>query len=167
VTAPTSNIEVVVPAEGRLSHVAPASGIVCAPDEGGGRLIYFEGNKYGSESLAHWADRVYHAAGRLIERYPTVARMTVAADDVVTVGHLDCEDGEITLTEPGSRPLLAAWLGVEDLPPEMLRTRTVVRHMMRREVREAIASHDPRKMAEAAWMSRRYQLGIDVPGMRL
>ena len=147
-------VDVVVPAPGRLGHVAPGSGIVAAsPARDGRRAVCFEGNLHGSEDLAGWADRVFVAATRLLADAPTVARAAVDGADVERVGVISMRDGLVTLDGPRARRRLAGWLGV-------------ARHRMLRAVREAAASDDPQRRAAAAWMSRRYGLGIDVPGVR-
>jgi hypothetical protein len=61
------------------------------------------------------ADRAIHAYWRMRERYPTVAKMTVPAHDLVRVGTLDPERGVIR-DEFDARTALLAWLGIEDVP---------------------------------------------------
>ena len=52
-----------------------------------GRIeVYFEGNRHGAENLRTYAQRVGSAAGRLVQRYPTIARATCASDDFHVVG---------------------------------------------------------------------------------
>ena len=52
------------------------SGIVGSPSEdvSGQFRIDFEGNLYGAENLKTYWDRLFHAAGRHVTGYPTVAR---------------------------------------------------------------------------------------------
>lgn len=53
--------------------IRPQSGIVavCSDER---VMIYYEGNLHGAENLRDWSERVICAAGRLFQRYPTVAR---------------------------------------------------------------------------------------------
>jgi hypothetical protein len=52
------------------------SGIVGSPSEDRSGLVRidFEGNIYGTLNLANYWDRLFHAAGRHVTGYPTVAR---------------------------------------------------------------------------------------------
>ena len=52
------------------------SGIVGSPSEDRSGLVRidFEGNLYGALNLASYRDRLFHAAGRHVTGYPTVAR---------------------------------------------------------------------------------------------
>lgn len=36
--------------------------------------VYYEGNRYGMSNIRTFEDRVFQAAGRLVQRYPTIAR---------------------------------------------------------------------------------------------
>lgn len=66
---------VVLPRQGSHSEktIDPRSGIVAAR-RGEQVEVYFEGNRLGAENLRLYAQRVTNAAGRLFQRYPTVAR---------------------------------------------------------------------------------------------
>lgn len=120
---------------GPLTGVAPGSGIV-GPRPCGTRgcpkpfVVYYEGDVHRTGELKTLADRAGHAAGRLRAEYPTVARTTVRAHDVVEVGVLygtgesrgaeGQEDVRIALlpdaegSEVRSRRLLAAWLEIDE-----------------------------------------------------
>lgn len=85
-------------------------------------LVYFEGNRFGSQSMKRYADRVLHAAGRMTENAPTIAKTLARPDALLQVGwwypqerRVECV-GSADSPEPG-RALyqLAAWL---DLPLE-------------------------------------------------
>ena len=70
-------LTVYVPARPAL-HIRDGSGIVGSPGDEGGRVrIDYEGNIYGSPALRTYATRVFHAAGRHLTRYPTIARAWV------------------------------------------------------------------------------------------
>ena len=68
-----------------------------------------------------YADRVSHAADRHTWQggrgYPTVARMTVPARDLLFVGHFDGDDGIVQPHDAEGRVALARWLelGVDDM----------------------------------------------------
>ena len=68
--------------------VAKKSGIVGSPDaEDPSRIVIdYEGNLYHAANVRTYADRVRIAAGRHQERYPTVARRSVPAKDLVQIG---------------------------------------------------------------------------------
>ena len=52
-----------------------------------GRIeVYFEGNRHGAENLRTYAQRVGSAAGRLVQRYPTIAKATCPSEDFHVVG---------------------------------------------------------------------------------
>lgn len=75
-------------------QLAPGSGIVGEPHPSG-VLLHYEGNLYGAANLQRYEERLKHAAGRLVGRYPTVAMMLLpaaeAADALVAVGEYDAQ----------------------------------------------------------------------------
>src|SRR4051812_17483330 len=82
----TSPVNIYVPAVGSMleREVAAGSGIVGArtvpEDPESPVLVYYEGNLYGAANIVTWADRVYHAADRLLWQgrgYPTRAMTLV------------------------------------------------------------------------------------------
>lgn len=105
-----------------LDHIDRGSGIVGVED-GERILLYFEGNRFGYANVVTFADRVMIAAGRMQERYPTIARMSVEVDSVRKVGRYD---GSRRISLVGEEiDSLAAWIGcpVHALPNEMQVTR--------------------------------------------
>ncbi|POP51549.1 hypothetical protein [Zhongshania marina] len=50
--------------------------------------VYYEGNKYGACNLLHFEDKALCAVGRLIQRYPTVAKMWVKPESLKQVGYI-------------------------------------------------------------------------------
>lgn len=50
--------------------------------------VYYEGNKYGACNLLHFEDKALCAVGRLILRYPTVAKMLVKPESLKQVGYI-------------------------------------------------------------------------------
>jgi hypothetical protein len=60
-----------------LRHLVPGTALVAvaAGEDADGRIeAYFEGNVYNSECMKTFNDRAFHAASRLLERYPTIAK---------------------------------------------------------------------------------------------
>ena len=66
--------------------------------------------RHGSSSMTTFEDKVHHAAGRLSQRYPTIARLTARADDFVVVGTYEFSDDwtytRLTIT---NQPALDHW----------------------------------------------------------
>jgi len=83
-------------------------------------LCDYEGNRYRSPQLARYADRVFHAAGRHLERYPTVARVWVSPEQMIEVGWFDRRTGRVELHDTEARLLVADWLSVESIDPAEL-----------------------------------------------
>lgn len=109
---------VFVPQEGAVATrgILPGSGIVGAPNPGAERVaVDYEGARYGQSEMSRLADRVFYAHGRLVEQYPTVARMAVRRDSLVEVGTFDPASGTIAPIDAASEATLAGWLGTEKL----------------------------------------------------
>jgi hypothetical protein len=74
--------------------------------------VYFEGNRFGSPSMHTFEQKVFHAAGRLAQRYPTIARGRFRLADFDTVGTYqfseDWQDKQMVITNPER---LRAWEG--------------------------------------------------------
>jgi hypothetical protein len=153
----TSQIEVFIPREDPHS-ILPHSGIVGSPRSEGFIEIDYEGNRYAA-NIKTFADRVAHAHGRHVTRYPTVARAVLPADKLVPVGIYDDVRGEIRLHGESERKLLCEWLAVEQLDTQELLT-TGARHQARREIEQALASGDPRKQWAAREMAKRMQIAL-------
>lgn len=96
--------------------IAPGSAI-CGSTEGERIRIDYEGDIYGRASMRGYAKRLLHAAGRHVERYPTVARAWVRPEDLIIVGTYDTEREDLHLSEPDA---LLAWLGSDHFAPEDL-----------------------------------------------
>tara|TARA_R110001592_G_scaffold316364_1_gene592815 strand:- start:51145 stop:51648 length:504 start_codon:yes stop_codon:yes gene_type:complete len=73
-----------------LKHLAQGSAIVSDASLLSGGLIevYYEGNVIGASNLIEFEDKALCAVGRLIQRYPTVARSWVKPDSLLQVGHI-------------------------------------------------------------------------------
>lgn len=99
-----------IPAVGANLGIAPTSAIIAAIDQAGpGRvLIHFEGNLYDFENLKAYAERVRQAAGRQVDRYPTIAKMQVTSEELIEVGRYDyVADRVVSITSPD---LLKHWI---------------------------------------------------------
>jgi hypothetical protein len=63
------------PKNSKRKLIKAGSGIVATDRPDGSTDIYFEGNLYGAENLRSYWGRLLYAAGRLSQKYPTVARL--------------------------------------------------------------------------------------------
>lgn len=160
-SATNTPVRVFVPADPKRTTIAPGSAIVGGLQEApqGRTVVDYEGDIYGSESLARYADRVNQAAGRHADNYPTVARQMVPSDSLVEVGCYSPESGQVLLHGPEEQQLLADWLGATDIDSDELQA-SGVRFQVRHEIQQAMASHHPALRWEAQRMARR--LGIEV-----
>lgn len=127
-------LNVYVPKIGTNAHatIDAGSGIVGTVVAGGEVRIDFEGNRYRTDNIRTWADKVFHAAGRHTfnegRGYPTVARAHVPSEDLTCVGTFVYDDAwpskafgsnvyRIDLRDDAPAQLdLAAWLGSRTLP---------------------------------------------------
>lgn len=151
-------VRVYVPAGGAVSvaNIDAGSGLVGTPSVTGERVtIDYEGNRFGASNLVTYADRVWHAHGRHVEDYPTVARSFVPAADVVEVGHVDLWRGVVALDGDDSRELVARWLDidVDALDDELACTNFT--HTAHRRYEEMVTSGDPQQQAMAHEWKRR------------
>jgi hypothetical protein len=72
--------------------IAPGSGIVRAPNDNarfGASMVYYEGNIYNAANIRDFDERLRHAAGRLVENYPTVAKEAYSPGRFRKVGTYD------------------------------------------------------------------------------
>jgi|HubBroStandDraft_6_1064221.scaffolds.fasta_scaffold34131_2 hypothetical protein len=87
--------------------VARGSGIVGEPLDAEFTRISFEGNLYGASNLTKYEDRVDHAAGRLLHRYPTIAIRVARSAELVCIGTWDHASKRLTITDQAT---LNTWL---------------------------------------------------------
>lgn len=95
--------------------------------------VDFEGNRFGAVGLETWIERVAHAAGRRVERYPTAARRRVPAAMLVEVGTFDVEGGIAYLDNPAA---VRAWCGETEIYEVVLTARTGRRNEVRARLME-------------------------------
>jgi hypothetical protein len=99
-----------------VASIDPKSAIVGSPDASDANdriLIYYEGNRYGAENIVTFADRAMLAAGRLAEKYPTVARCAAPQQALTLVGWFSAGHG-VDVTDANGLIELAKWLGMFD-----------------------------------------------------
>lgn len=99
-----------------LASIDPKSAILGgadATDANDRTLIYYEGNRQGAENIVTFADRAMLAAGRLAEKYPTVARRAVPQQALTLVGWFSAGHG-VDVTDANGLIELAKWLGLFD-----------------------------------------------------
>lgn len=103
------------PAGGKETPIDRGSAIVAEDLEGPGLTAYYEGGRYSSMD---WVEKLTHAAGRLVERYPTAARAHFARTEVVVVGLVEWDEQVHVwaVTEVREPDLLRAWRGGEETP---------------------------------------------------
>jgi hypothetical protein len=121
---PAREIVVYLPTGGDpvTADIVRGSAIVGRPQFGSAEVtVYFEGAIYDHENVRTLADRATQAAGRMIERYPTVAKRMILRDALVAVGTFDLRKRRIMLTGPHSERAVAEWLGTVQLDPAELR----------------------------------------------
>lgn len=113
-------INVYVPKVGTSSRgfVKPGSAVVGITPEPGSEtyvVVDYEGNIYNAKNMRSFHEKVSHAADRHIARYPTMARMTVGRDTLITVGSAYILDEWYAGFEPNDDPeakvALEEWLG--------------------------------------------------------
>lgn len=92
--------QVLIPKPETSSWIANGSGIV-ASIEGGVARIYFEGNTHLACNLHEVETRLLIAAGRLRDRYPTVAKTSLVEEDLqkhfIIVGLYDLDELHLSI----------------------------------------------------------------------
>lgn len=126
-----ATVDLYLPSPGTPAVIAQGSGIVASILDGERLRVDFEGDLFRMMPDSTFADRCLHAADRHLTNYPTVARVAVRADTMRYIGTYDTVFGEAHLAE-GAEPLLARWLGVEQLDHrELMTTQSVQQHSLR------------------------------------
>lgn len=94
----------------RLSLILKGSAIVSDGQLRDGQLlVYFEGNLYGAVNLQRFEDKMLQAAGRLVQKYPTVARCLMPVDQLMEVGTYDYPNQRFQ-AKPDTLSALNQWL---------------------------------------------------------
>jgi hypothetical protein len=81
------------------------SGMVGFGNMDGTVTVYFENNRFGEGGLHKWENKVFKAYGRMVERLPTVNKLSCDAANLVQVGFI--EGQEILVRDMDK---LAEWL---------------------------------------------------------
>ena len=91
-------------------HLKKGSALVASGTDLDTITIYYEGNVYNSADMELYEDKVLHAAGRLLQKYPTVAKSKVSLSDVLCIGvwHVELKTMVIVKEALG---LLEKWTG--------------------------------------------------------
>lgn len=116
-------LDVLVPRTGYEKFFAglhPGSAMVSRPadDQQGTREVFYEGNVYNAPELRRFQDKLLHAAGRLANRYPTIARMTVPAEAVIVVATYDTVRWDYAEVVDAKRLLAYSGEAIESPPPQ-------------------------------------------------
>lgn len=106
-------LEVLVPKPGTPAALTidSGSGIVTDATKIAERIeVYFEGNRFGAVNLRTFEERVKQAAGRLQQRYPTIARGFYAPSEFESVGtYTFSDDWKETRLAITNQEALDAW----------------------------------------------------------
>lgn len=98
--------QVLIPKPETSTWIANGSGIV-ASIEGGVARIYFEGNTHLACNLHEVETRLLIAAGRLRDRYPTVAKTSLVEEDLqkhfIIVGLYDLDELHLSIDKQSER----------------------------------------------------------------
>jgi hypothetical protein len=109
---------VFVPAPEATETVAGAvnngSGMVGFGNPDGTVTLYFENNRFRDPGLHKWESKVFKAYGRMVERSPTVNKLSCDASNLVQVGFI--EGNEILVRDMEK---LAEWLRKSDAADSM------------------------------------------------
>ena len=109
----TRRLTIYIPKPGELIDklLAQGSGIVGEP-HAVGVLLHYEGNLYKASNLVRYEDRLKHAAGRLVARYPTRAMLVLpereVAETLLAVGGYDSDAWEAHI-DPAFAAQVAAY----------------------------------------------------------
>jgi len=102
-------LNVYVPVENQMLGIKPGSAVVGResvrdPDA---ITVYFEGGIYNQRDSSDFDWRLLHAAGRCLENYPTVAKMTVGPGQLLYVGTYDYDTRQLDVDDQAT---LDAWI---------------------------------------------------------
>lgn len=78
--------------EGVANAVNNGSGMVGFGNADGTVTVYFENNKFRDPGLHKWESKMFKAYGRMVERSPTVNKLTCDAANLVQIGFIDGQE---------------------------------------------------------------------------
>jgi hypothetical protein len=90
------------------------SGMVGFGNPDGTVTVYFENNRFNDPGLQKWESKVFKAYGRMVERAPTVNKLSCDAGNLLQVGFI--EGPEILVRDMDK---LAEWLRKSDAAESM------------------------------------------------
>ena len=95
------DLNVYVPVVDLITSIKKGSAIVEAPYQDGFDciVVYYEGNTLDFECLDNFADKLIHAAGRAIKKYPTIAKQSLKREVLIKVGHFNLKTNRFSLLE--------------------------------------------------------------------
>jgi hypothetical protein len=103
-------LTVYVPAGEDTHGIDPGSAIVGSRIEGADALLIdYEGGRFGQMGFEVFENRLLHAAGRHVQRYPTRARQRVDPRAFRAVGTYDSDTRELDVGDPEA---LEAWVAL-------------------------------------------------------
>lgn len=106
-----------VPAPGVKHDILPQSAIV-GEERGDYIETHYEGGR--ASNVQSYEDRIQHAAGRRIERYPTSALRAWKKDELIKVGTVTRDENLKVwlISEIIDEPALRSWIGDQDRAAE-------------------------------------------------
>ena len=114
-------LQVFVPKSGSLlARIKRGSGIVGQTLRNGMIHIYYEGAIYNQSGMGGWVDKISYAAGRSINRYPTIAAAVARPEELSAVGVYDTDAGQVTITDEKT---VMDWLGGAILASDLQRNK--------------------------------------------
>jgi hypothetical protein len=100
--------------EAVMAALSNGSGITGFGNPDGTLTVYFENNRFREPGLSTWESKVFKAYWRMVERMPTVNKMTCAAANLEHVGFI--QGAEILVRD---MQMLEAWLKRSDAADSM------------------------------------------------
>jgi len=104
-------LSIFVPAAGKehMNGIDARSAIVGVLQPNADRVtVYYEGNRYNASNGHRYDQKLELAAGRLVQRYPTIARSSLAVEALDVVGEYNTDTRSIRVLDAGK---LNAWAG--------------------------------------------------------
>lgn len=102
-------LNVYVPAGEDFFGIYPGSAVVGFDRASRLCEVYFEGGLYNAGYFADFSNRLLHAAGRCIQHYPTVARLSLPREALQLVGTYEPETQALDVDD---RETLDAWVSL-------------------------------------------------------
>jgi propanediol dehydratase large subunit len=78
--------------EAVASKLNNGSGMVGFGNSDGTVTVYFENNRFRDPGLHKWENKVFKSYGRMVERAPTVNKLTCPAGNLVQIGFIEGQE---------------------------------------------------------------------------